>query len=106
MNIAGLDKAAVLAALYNGSRQQGKGFLNGAGYLPMTVDQAREEIDARGKDLYFDYLHGRVMKINLSGDEVDTALYNRDNGYMAAEKIIENLRSPLENGFGEENECA
>lgn len=100
MNIAGRDKAAVLAALYNGSRQQGMGFLSGRGHFQMTVDQAREEIDARGKDLYFDYLHGRVMKINLSGDEVDTALYNRDNGYMAAERIIENLRSPLENGFG------
>ena len=106
MNIAGLDKAAVLAALYNGARQQGLGYLMGAGYLPMTADQAREEIAARGKDLYFDYLHGRVMKMNLSGDEVDTALYNRDNGHMAAENIIENLRSPLENGFGEENECA
>lgn len=104
MNIAGLDKAAVLAALYNGARQQGLGYLMGAGYLPMTADQAREEISARGKDLYFDYLHGRVMKMNLSGDEVDTALYNRDNGHMAAENIIENLRSPLENGFGEENE--
>lgn len=100
MNIAGLDKAAVLAALYNGSRQQGLGYLRGAGYLPMTVDQAREEIAARGKDLYFDYLHGRVMKVNLRGDEVATALYNRYNGDMTAEKIIENLRSPLENGFG------
>lgn len=40
-----------------------------------------------------DYLAGRVMKISLKEDEVDTFLYNRDNGKDAAEKIIEALRT-------------
>jgi hypothetical protein len=95
MNIAGLDKAEVLAALYNGSRQQGMGFLQTRGAEGMTVEQAREEL-ANNERLYFDYLHGRVMKISLRGDELNTALYNRDNGQGAAEAIIEALRSNAE----------
>lgn len=92
MNIAGLDKAEVLAALYNGSRQQGMGILQTRGAEGMTVEQAREELASNERG-YFDYLHGRVMKISLRGDELDTALYNRDNGNGAAESIIEDLRS-------------
>ena len=40
----------------------------------------------------FDYLNGRVMKIDLSGDELDTRLYNRDNGVDSAENVIRALR--------------
>ena len=92
MNIAGLDKAEVLAALYNGSRQQGMGFLDTLDEQWMTVKQAREELENNERG-YFDYLHGRVMKISLRGDEIDTRLYNRDNGEGAAEAIINELRS-------------
>lgn len=94
MDISGLDKAAILAALYNGSRQQGMGFIHARGALEMTTEQAREEI-ANNNQMYFDYLHGRVMKISLRGDELQTALYNRDNGAGAAERIIESLRSTV-----------
>lgn len=90
MDIKGLDKAVVLAALYNGSHQLGMGFLHKRGAEPMSVEQAREEL-ADGP--YFDYLHGRVMKISLQGDELDTFLYNRDNGEGAAERIIEGLKN-------------
>ena len=92
MNIAGLDKAEVLAALYNGSRQQGMGFLQTRGAEDMTVEQAREEL-AKNERGHFDYLHGRVMKIDLRGDELETWLYDRDNGQGAAEAIIDALRS-------------
>ena len=90
MNIEGLDKAEVLAALYNGSRQQGMGFRQTRGAEGMTVEQAREEL-TNNEQQYFDYLHGRVMKISLCGDELNTALYNRDNGEGAAERIIEGV---------------
>lgn len=89
MDISGLDKAAVLAALYNASKQQGMGFLHARGATDMTVAQAREELAKRD---YFDYLHGRVMKINLAGDEVDTRLYDRDNGAGAAERAVDAIR--------------
>lgn len=94
MNIAGLDKAEILAALYNYSQQQNMGFLQTRGAEGMTVEQAREEI-INNKEMYFDYLHGRVMKIDLRGDDLDTWLYNRDNGQGAAEAVIEALLTPV-----------
>jgi len=96
INIEGMDKAAVLAALYNGSRPIGLGVLH---YTKedMIVDEARSlianyKVGVRG-NLYFDYLRGRVMKIRLSGDDLDTDLYNRDNGDGSAEKIINSLKN-------------
>lgn len=88
MNIEGLDKAEVLAALFNASRQQGMGFLDDRGQSDMTADQAREILKITD---YFDYLYGRVMKIGLDRNEVETRLYDRDNGHGAAERAIAHL---------------
>ena len=41
---------------------------------------------------YFDYLYGRVLKVWIKGDELDSRLYNRDNGEGAAERAINTLR--------------
>jgi hypothetical protein len=90
MNICGLKKAAVLAALFNASRQQGMGFMDPRGAQPMTEVDAEKVIAEQG--LYFDYLRGRVMKIGLERDEVDTWCYDRDNGRGAAERAIAHLR--------------
>lgn len=79
INIAGQDKAAVLAALYNATHQQGMGHLHIRGALPMTVEEARTEIAEAGENLYFDYLHGRVMKVRLDGETLETRLFDRDN---------------------------
>ena len=98
MNISGLDKAAVLAALYNRSKQQGMGFVDKHGANDITAEQAREYIKERAdvvRGMYFDYLNGRVMKIDLSYDEMKTAMYNRDNGEGAAEAIIEQIRASM-----------
>ncbi len=97
MDISKLDKAEVLATLYNRAQTQGMGILH---YTPedITVEEARKilsDIEENGHRPYFDYLNGRVMKVDLSGDELQTALYNRDNGDGAAERAIEEL--------GEEN---
>lgn len=89
--ISDLNKADVLAALYNASRPLGLGFLH---YTPndMTRDEAQYEM--RGNpSLYFDYLNGRVMKVDLSKDSFDPWLYDRDNGQGAAAKAIDALRS-------------
>lgn len=88
ISIKGLDKATVLAALYNASKPQGMGFLQ-YNPKPMTIEGAR---DLLKQTTYFDYLGGRVMKINLAEDDVDTWGYNRDNGENAAEKVIEILQ--------------
>ena len=88
ISLSGLDKAAVLAALYNASRVQGMGFLH---YTPETM--TREEAETLLEQFTdFDYLHGRVMKIDLSEDTLDPCLYDRDNGEGAAQGVIESLR--------------
>lgn len=84
-----LDKAAVLAALYNASKPQGMGFLQ-YDPTPMTTEVAQELLDTTPGQR-FDYLKGRVMKISLSGDELHTGGYNRDNGDNAAENVIATL---------------
>ncbi len=91
IDITGLDKAAVLAALYNAARPRGMGFMD---YTPkpMTTEEAKLELD-RSFRSYFDYLNGRVMKVDLSGDSFDSRLFNRDNGEGAAEMAIQSLRS-------------
>lgn len=90
MNIAGLSKPAVLAALFNASKQQGLGFLDSRGAAPMTEADAAKVLEENGP--FFDYLRGRVMKIALDGDELETRLYDRDNGQGAAERAVEPLR--------------
>jgi len=88
MDITGLSKAAVLAVLYNASKPQGMGFMH-YDSTPMTEKEAEGLLK---RDTYFDYLKGRVMKIDLSSDEVGTGSYNRDNGSGAAERAIDELR--------------
>jgi hypothetical protein len=85
MNIKNINKAKILSALYNHAQIQGLGRL-GADNKDMSEGEAQSILDY-GKT-YFDYFNGRVMKIDLSGDELRTDLYNRDNGKDAAEKII------------------
>lgn len=96
VSIKGLNKAAVLVALYNNSHQQGLGFLHTRGAAAMTVAQAQDELDRSGPSKYFDYLHGRVMKVGLESDtEFNERLYDRDNGPGAAQRAIDELRASL-----------
>lgn len=85
MNIKGMNKAKILAALYNASNPPGIFYFDPT---PMTEEEAEAILD-HGSN--FDYLKGRVMKVDLSGDELNTWLYNRDNGPNAAEKAIASI---------------
>ena len=85
IDIKDMNKAEVLAKLYNASGPQGMGFLK-ATSNEMTTDEAQALLDS-GQD-YFDYLKGRVMKIDLHGDELDPWLYDRDNGQGAAAQAL------------------
>ncbi|WP_334158533.1 hypothetical protein [Achromobacter insolitus] len=86
MNIRGFRKPAVLAALYNASQPLGMGFLQ-YDPTPMTEEEAEHLLKHQQ---CFDYLKGRVMKIDLRGDTLDTWGYDRDNGQGAAERAILN----------------
>lgn len=81
------DKAEVLASLYNNSKPQGYG-VELYDPQPMTVEEARELLKSQ---TFFDYLKGRVMKVNLAGDSFDTWLYDRDNGEGSAERALKNF---------------
>jgi hypothetical protein len=89
ISLEGLEKPAVLAALYNAAKPQGMGFMQ-YDPAPMTFDEAKAILDQGYTD--FDYLKGRVMKINLSGDEFDPWLFDRNNGEGAAQRAIDSLQ--------------
>jgi hypothetical protein len=61
---------------------------------PMTKEEAQQIIDAG--NTYFDYLKGRVMKIDISGDSIYPGSYDRDNGQGALEKAILALKTTKE----------
>ncbi len=88
VDISGLDKKSLLNALYQRAKPLGMGFLH---YIP-NEKLSDSDAEAILKGGYVDYLRGRVMKINLSGNSVNTRGYNRDNGPNAAEDVIEKLR--------------
>lgn len=90
VDITGLDKAEVLKALYDASHLQGLGFLQAVSEF--TVEDARELLEDQ---TYFDYLHGRVLKVNLEDDEFDERLFDRDCGKGAAQDAIDELKDRL-----------
>jgi len=87
IDISKLNKADVLAALYNNSRPLGLGILHSE-EKDMTREEAEELLKTQ---TYFDYLKGRVMKVELSGNEFDPYMYDRDNGEGAAQRVITEL---------------
>lgn len=95
VSIKGLNKADVLATLYNNSRPLGMGFIH---YTPepMMKSEAQKLLDdypqCGDNQIYFDYLKGRVMKVDLTSDtEFDECLYDRDNGEGAAQRAIDSI---------------
>ncbi len=90
INIEGLEKAAVLAGLYNAAQPRGMGFLH-YDPQPMTVVEAEEILKTTNRN--FDYLRGRPLKVDLRSDkEFDERLYERDNGKEIAHLVVAHLR--------------
>ena len=97
VNTKGLSKAVVLAALYNNAAPMGMGWLISmmGGRQPMrgvTEEEAAEWL-AIQKDLRFDYIQGRPIKVDLSNDDgFEEWLYDRDYGRGAAQRAIDSIR--------------
>ncbi len=110
LDISGLDKAKVLAVLYNCAAPHGMGFLR-TEHAPafMQTHHALHVIHERGDDgkqqfremdvtvtlsrgLIFDYVYGRPLKCKLSGDEFNEKSYDGYHGAGAAEEAITELR--------------
>lgn len=94
MNIARIPKATLLVALFNQAKPQGLGFLV-ATTMEMSEAEAQVLIDRSKKaklPLRYDYLEGRSCKVDITTDEFDPWLYNRDNGEGVAERVVKELR--------------
>jgi hypothetical protein len=113
IDTSGLDKADVLAVLYNAACPHGMGFLQ-TEYAPpfMRRDDADKIIKERGDDtavqlreldlqvtrlghhsLHFDYVYGRPMKVDLSKDIFEEKYYDGYHGAGHAAAAIAELRS-------------
>ncbi len=86
VNISGLDKKVLLKALHSRSKPLSEGF-----FLHSSAELSDKDAEDLSKG-YLKGLRGRVMEIDISGDTVDTRLYNRANGPNAAEEVIQRLR--------------
>lgn len=87
IEISKASKSSILAALYNASKVQGMGVMQ-AKDGEMSESEAEELLSQK---TYFDYLHGKIMKVDLSGDSFSPAMYDRDNGQGAALRAISHL---------------
>lgn len=86
IDVSKIPPARVLAALYNASRPQGFGFMH---FTPEDMTEARaEKLIGNQGPAYFDYIDGRVMKVEIGGATIDPRLYDRDNGPGAAARAI------------------
>ena len=85
----GLTKAEVLCALYNNAKSQGLGMFI-ANKKDMTIKQAKELLNVTTS---FDYIQGRVLKVDLAGEEgFEEWLYDRDNGDGAAQRALDDYK--------------
>lgn len=91
VDIRGLDKVKVLMALWKASKCQGLSFM---GYAPLTEGQAMAEIINRTHNgrCWFDYLNGKVLKVDLGGVEFDERYFDEDNGEGAAQRAVDSIR--------------
>ncbi len=101
IDISGIDKATLLIELYRRAQVKGLGAMH-AKNEPMTRDEALAELKVSTD---FDYLHGRVMKVDLSENQMRIDLFDRDNGQGQAETAVAVARrrsvNPDEKGPGE-----
>lgn len=92
IDIADIDNAALLAALYNRAGSQGLGHI--ASHHVMSRDDAARLL-YKSDPKYFDSLQGRVMKIDLSmeSETIEPWHYDRDNGTGAVQGVVDRLRA-------------
>lgn len=98
MDVTGIDKAKLLAALYEETRPVGLGVLHDKG--GMTPEEAAEIIAhmaprSAPMALHFDYVAGRPIKVSIVDNPDGTTtlhrayLFDRDAGRGACERAVE-----------------
>ena len=89
IDIKGLDKAKVLKALYD------HGHVAVVSDGAVTVERCAELLRTKTS---FDYLRGRVIMANLSGDSFDERMYDLNCGAGAAQRAVDSVRAEQEAG--------
>jgi hypothetical protein len=101
LDISGVDRAALLAALFNNTAAIGNGQLHPRAKATMTQQDALQLLkDWPGNagpsgDIWFDYLWGRPIKVGFIGERLMRPdLYDRDapGGAGTCERLVEELR--------------
>jgi hypothetical protein len=94
IDVSGIDHAALLAALHNGTKPLGLGALHDMG-RDMTVEEAQTILDEQNGKFDFDYLKGRPLKVWIENDGVTLCrsdLYDRDTRPGACAAIVASLK--------------
>ena len=99
INIEGLDKVALLKSLWTNASFAG----GNHGIMAMLVHTAPIEFNSEeakkileGNRKYVDYFQNKPIKINFSGPEIDTFLYDMDHGKGLGEKVINEFKGATE----------
>lgn len=93
IDVSDIPKARLLQELYANAATPG--FWGAIERVPMT-DQTAEELTQEDRQ-YFDYLHGRVLKVEINGRVLNSALYDRDNGNGSALRCVDTIRKEMAN---------
>ena len=103
IDITGVDKALLLAGLFNSSKSPGMGFFSKGANTEMTAEAAQNHINNQERTtgkLKFDYLDGRYMKVDISGDELDPSQYDSVNGAGATRRVVDSIKANKKVPFG------
>ncbi|MGW3390758.1 hypothetical protein [Streptomyces cinereoruber] len=111
VNIGGLDRAAVLAALFNHTEPFGMGAHDPLAHTKLSVQEAQRFLDSVEPRAITDlpvpgrayiepgggvhtgrYLRGHSLELVFDKDTVEVGQYDRDNGAGLAERVLARLR--------------
>src|SRR5581483_10076438 len=100
IDISGLDKAAVLVALFTQAKPPiGMAARGHSLDEPLSIAEANEIFSGHtaanpytGQPYKLDYVKGRKLKVDLSSDELDPTQYDKANGQGSAMQAINSLR--------------
>jgi hypothetical protein len=85
INISHLDKPKLLQALFYHAKPQGNGRAVYNPHHKLSTEEAKVILERnRGR---VDYLLGRSLKVDLSGNILDVKRFNRDNGVGMAQAV-------------------
>lgn len=89
IDITGIDKAELLVGLYHGTHPVGMGFASNNPSFGVEDAEAAIKGEPSGR---LDYVSGRPIKVNITGDSFDPWLYDRDAGEGAAQRVVDGLK--------------